>query len=110
MKNSRVWINYGTKLYTDLITSLLRSHGQVEVVEFPANDPYTLAHIPCDVIIFSLDSSGKPDLKLLPRAMPDAKLVAFSPSGEYGMRRLPGKGEWEEIRPFGIAQLIQEVL
>jgi hypothetical protein len=42
--------------------------------------------------------------------MPDAKLVAFSPDGTHGMRRMPGENDWVEVRPFGLSQLIVEVL
>jgi hypothetical protein len=42
--------------------------------------------------------------------VPDAKLVAFSPDGTLGMRRMPGEGDWVEMRPFGLSQLIVEIL
>jgi hypothetical protein len=41
--------------------------------------------------------------------VPQAKLLAVSPSGEVGMRRMPGESQWEEFRPFGLKQLIKEV-
>jgi hypothetical protein len=42
--------------------------------------------------------------------MPDAKLVAFSPDGSRGLRRMPGELDWVELRPFGLSQLIVEIL
>jgi hypothetical protein len=46
----------------------------------------------------------------MPEFMPDAKLVAFSPDGSRGLRRMPGELDWVELRPFGLSQLIVEIL
>jgi hypothetical protein len=63
-----------------------------------------------DVVILPLDGDGEPKTSLLPDYVPDAKLVAFSPDGTLGLRRMPGEEEWIELRPFGLSQLIVEIL
>jgi hypothetical protein len=64
---------------------------------------------PVDIIVLPLNREGKPDLEMLPHVVPQAKLLAVSPTGEVGMRRMPGESQWEEFRPFGLKQLIKEV-
>jgi hypothetical protein len=63
-----------------------------------------------DVVILPLDESGEPKVSLIPEFMPEAKLVAFSPDGTRGLRRMPGDLDWVEMRPFGLSQLIVEIL
>ena len=116
MRTSRVWIVYQPRLYTDLFRRLLDCIESIDVVDesnvylSPTSQERDSNDSKVDVIILSVDHAGQPELALLPNSLPEAKLVAFSPTGEYGMRRLPGEKQWEIIRPFGLAQLINEVL
>ena len=113
MRTPRVWILFQPKLYRDVFARLFRLYPFIEVIDDSStdyvaeigNDGSQLA----DIIVLSLNSEGKPDMGLLPHAVPRAKLLALSPSGELGMRRMPGESHWEEFRPFGLKQLIKEV-
>jgi hypothetical protein len=112
---SRVLILYEPRLYSDLINELIDQLGLLDIVEVTdskdldeANGSQTKDDI--DVVILPLDESGEPKVSLLPGFMPDAKLVAFSPDGTRGLRRMPGELEWVELRPFGLSQLIVEIL
>jgi len=112
---SRVLILYEPRLYSDLINELIDQLGLLDIVEVTdskdlgeSNDSHNKDDI--DVVILPLDESGEPKVSLLPDFMPDAKLVAFSPDGTRGLRRMPGELEWAELRPFGLSQLIVEIL
>jgi hypothetical protein len=114
MTVKRVWILYEPQIYCDLFARLLRCTGRIEVIGFKdagvnGSENRNGAPGPVDVIIFALDSQGEPDLASLPQPPADAKLLAFSSKGDYGLRRLPGEKAWEEVRPFGLEQLIREV-
>ena len=112
---SRVLILYQPRLYSDLINELIDQLGLLDIVEVTdskdldeANGGTNNADI--DVVILPLDDSGEPKVSLLPEFMPEAKLVAFSPDGTRGLRRMPGELDWIELRPFGLSQLIVEIL
>jgi hypothetical protein len=112
---SRVLILYEPRLYSDLINDLIVQLGLIDIVEIteinsppPEKNPESNGDI--DVVILPLDGNGKPKVSLLPEDITNAKLVAFSPDGTLGMRRMPGENEWIEVRPFGLSQLIVEVL
>ena len=112
---SRVLILYEPRLYSDLINELIDQLGLLDIVEVTdskdldeANGGNNNADI--DVVILPLDDSGEPKVSLLPEFMPEAKLVAFSPDGTRGLRRMPGGLDWIELRPFGLSQLIVEIL
>lgn len=112
---SRVLILYEPRLYSDLINELIEQLGLLDIVEIAenhsaskSNDSHNQDDI--DVVILPLDGNGRPKTSLLPDYVPDAKLVAFSPDGSLGMRRMPGQGDWVEMRPFGLSQLIVEIL
>ena len=110
---SRVLILYEPRLYSDLINDLIEQLGLIDIVE--VKDSQTLPddsqdREDVDVVILPLDGEGDPKVSLLPEKMPDAKLVAFSPDGTLGLRRLPGETDWVELRPFGLSQLIVEIL
>jgi hypothetical protein len=98
---SRVWIVYQPHLYADVWARVFESLGSVEVVEHP------FAGV--DVIVFPLDDSNQPRTSLVPKPLPDAKLVAISPAGDFGLVRLPGDGHWRKVQPFGLNQLCLEV-
>jgi hypothetical protein len=110
---SRVLILYEPRLYSDLINELIDQLGLLDIVEVTdgkSGEQTTNFHQQVDVVILPLDDSGHPKVSLLPDFMPDAKLVAFSPDGTRGVRRMPGELDWVEIRPFGLSQLIVEIL
>lgn len=110
---SRVLILYEPRLYSDLINELIDQLGLLDIVEVTdgkSGDHSVSTHQQVDVVILPLDDSGQPKVSLLPDFMPDAKLVAFSPDGTRGLRRMPGEFDWMEIRPFGLSQLIVEIL
>ncbi len=114
MATSRVCIRYKPRLYTDILTDLFQSLGPIEVVE---NYYLDSDHTPrkneweqVDVIILPLNKDGQPELELLLYPHLNTKIIAFSPSGEKGYRRLPGDNHWEEFRPFGLYDLMKEVV
>jgi hypothetical protein len=99
----RVWIAYEPRVYADVFARVLEGLGPAEIVGDPSAG--------VDVIMLPLcDEDGRPHVNLLPDPVPDAKLVAFSPTGTHGLVRLPGRSEWEEIRPFGLGRMLAEVL
>ncbi|HUV29072.1 MAG TPA: hypothetical protein VMW34_17050 [Anaerolineales bacterium] len=112
---SRVLILYEPRLYSDLINELIDQLGLLDIVEVTDNQNITGSNgsqlsEDIDVVILPLDESGDPKVSLLPQFMPGAKLVAFSPDGSRGLRRMPGELDWVELRPFGLSQLIVEIL
>lgn len=113
MRTSRVWILFKPKLYRDVFARLFKSFAFIEVIEGSLANYGTEIGCeesdPIDIIVLSLNDEGEPDLALLPRAVPEAKLLALSPTGELGMRRLPGESQWEEVRPYSLHQLLHEV-
>ena len=115
MSTSRVWIQYHPRLYLELFTRILRSLELVEVVGYshPSSSHWLSEGIDSnqiDVILIPLNEQGYPELEALPLPFPETKLIAFSPKGDRGLRRLPGRMDWEEVRPFGLVQLVREVL
>jgi hypothetical protein len=115
MTTSRVWIQYHPRLYLELFTRVLISLEPVEVVgsSHPSSS-YQLSESidpnQIDVILIPLNEQGHPELEELPVPLSKTKLIAFSPKGDRGLRRLPGRTDWEEVRPFGLVQLVREVL
>lgn len=110
MAPPRVWINYKPRIYTEILKHLFKSMGLIEAIE---DDPASRAakgrEEEIDVVLLSLDYLGQPDLEIPGERLKKAKVIAFSPKGDYGLRRLPGKTNWEEIRPFGLKQLMDEL-
>lgn len=112
---SRVLILYEPRLYSDLICDLIEQLGLIDIVEVKESRAISKSNPSedcddVDVVILPLDGNGEPKISLLPDKLPDAKLVAFSPDGTRGLRRMPGDKNWVELRPFGLLQLIVEVL
>ena len=109
----RVWINYKPRIYTDIFKYLFSTMGLIEVVEISAASQ-DLREVnggkDIDVVLLSLDSLGQPDLEIPADRLKEAKVIAFSPKGDYGLRRMPGKTNWEELRPFGLKQLMDELV
>lgn len=115
MITSRVWIQYHPRLYLELFTRVLKSLEPVEVVGYsPSSSRHRLFEgidpNQIDVILIPLNDQGYPEVETLPGLFPEAKLIAFSPKGDRGLRRLPGRTDWEEVQPFGLVHLVREVL
>jgi len=109
----RVWINYKPRIYTDIFKYLFSTMGLIEIVEIlPTGQDFREASSgkDIDVVLLSLDGLGQPDLEVPAERLKEAKVIAFSPKGDYGLRRMPGKSNWEELRPFGLKQLMDELV
>jgi hypothetical protein len=113
MTAARVWILYEPAIYADLFQCLFERLGLVKVIR-RANTNGESFESPdlegVDVIVLPLSEAGEPRTEMLERPFPDAKILAFSPDGARGLRRLPGETRWEELRPFGLSDLMFEVL
>lgn len=114
MTIDRLWILYKPRLYRELFKRLFQSVTTLEIIEgtttislFSRGKAGTGRGM--DIILLPLNESGDPDMEMLPAPPPYAKLIAFSPTGERGLRRLPGETEWEEVRPYGLGQLLLEL-
>jgi len=115
MVATRIYLQYEPRLYSDLIQQFFQSIGQEVIVWISRGEDYPVHLITteqdCDeVLLLSLEESEEPPDDQLMNLMPHAKVIAFSPHGKFGFRRLPGETSWEEIRPFGLAELMYEVL
>jgi hypothetical protein len=114
MANTRVLIHYSPKLYSELFSSILQLLCGIEIIEpEPENNhPETSesSNQEADLIILSLDENNQPLLENLPIKPGKSKVLAFSPKGNYGLRRMPHTSVWEELSPFGLDHLIREVI
>ncbi len=109
----RVWINYEPRIYTDIFKQVFQSMNLVEVVEEDPADPDPKSsgdgQKGVDVVLLSLEGFDQSTPELKPEFLQRAKVLAFSPRGDFGLRRMPGRANWEELRPFGLKQLIAEL-
>jgi hypothetical protein len=110
----RVWIQYEPRLYSEAFVRLFELSGTVEIVLTEPENGDEVSREPADwgevdIAVLSLDDHGCPEIDSLPKAPPHAKVLAFSPVGNYGLRRLPGCNEWEVLQPFGVDELIGEI-
>jgi hypothetical protein len=113
MKNLHVWVDYQPRLYEDLILRVLQLVDQKEagvsltlhagkLEEHPGDLPLI------DVIVHSTDQMiSSPGI---PECASQATWIAFSPKGHQGWMRPNPQCAWELIRPFGIDQLLRELL
>ena len=108
----RVWINYKPRIYTDIFKYIFSTMGLIEVVEIPraCQDTREPGKEDIDVVLLSLDGLGNPDPDVPEECLKEAKVIAFSTKGDFGLRRMPGKTNWEELRPFGLKQLMDELV
>lgn len=106
------------QLYTDLFKSILRSISVIGVVEdepYPSafdsdqDSPATADGRDVDVIVVSLDDSGRPEIENLDD-FPHAKIIALPVDCDYGYIRLPGETQWVQVWPFKLADLLYEIL
>jgi len=116
MKNLHVWIDYHPRLYQDLIVRVFHHINQSEIgVNFILHSGCLQDHRGeqphIDVILHSLDRIiDRPDIPNQPDWSSQAILIAFSPKGNQGWRRLTPSSQWELIRPFGLQCLLVELL
>jgi hypothetical protein len=110
MPKLRVWINYQPRIYSDILKEVLRTLALIDVVEVSTGARSAEENpISVDIALLSLDGLRQPELDLLPDRLREAKVIAFSPKGDFGLKRLPGRNNWEEVRPFGMQQLFEEL-
>ena len=115
MKNLHIWIDYRPRLYQELILRALHQIDQIEggnkltlhsgrLEDYPDDQP------PIDIILHSMDQIiDCPDTPDQADCSSLALLIAFSPKGIQGWRRLTPESKWELIRPFGLQCLLDEV-
>lgn len=112
MQKCSVCILFRPRLYAELLARLLDSMGDITLVN--CNPRFLCTHPGCShpvvqVYLLSLDENNNPELSFLPNRMRQAKVIAFSPSGQLGLLRRAGQTEWETIRPFPLKSLIEEI-
>lgn len=99
---TRVWIAYEPLVFRDALVKVL---GQLETVEVVEN-----ASDAVDVGVFRLAETGMLQDFFRHMPLPQAKLIVFSAHGERAFIRQPGAAAWKEVEPFGMPQLVAEVL
>lgn len=114
MKKLNVWVNYQPQIFSDLFTQLLQHIGNGHLPEdyLECHNQINNGDInweEVDIIVLSINERGKPILEELPKPLPKAKYIAFSPYGDWGMRRMPEAKRWEKLKPFGMDRLLYEV-
>jgi hypothetical protein len=114
MSNPRVLIYYSPRLYAELFSTVLKSLCGIEIIdtnlETLSDGIQKLGRPDIDIIITSLDEHGRPTMDQIPSQTLRSKVLAFSPTGKRGLKRMPNSKHWEEIAPFGLDQLIREVI
>ena len=111
MSNLKVLISYSPRLYGELFSTVLKSLCGIDIIETSPNSTRLWVNrSDADIIITSLDELGKPTIDINPSELARSKVLAFAPDGRVGLRRMPGSKRWEEISPFGLDQLIREVI
>lgn len=112
MATTRVWILYKPTIYADLFQFLFESIDAVEVIRSVNIDIENrcLENSGVDIILLPLDEDGRPSCEEIEQRYPDAKVLAFAPDGERGLRRKPGKKTWDLLCPFGLSDLMFEVM
>jgi hypothetical protein len=89
MTSRRVWILYEPQLYVDLFRKVFENLSSVEIIQTHTGENEEIEQKgdcpeQIDIILLPLDESGQPNVSLLPGSIPQAKLLAFSPSGARG--------------------------
>jgi hypothetical protein len=115
MTKVRVLILYEPMIFADLFRCIFERLAMVDVLQAAdLGDSPTIETLVqqgrIDVVILPLDHRGQPRIEILPDLLSGAKLLALSPNGEKGLRRLPWENSWQELSPFGLADLMFEVL
>lgn len=110
MTPAQILIHCTMRLYTDVFIKIFKDHGSTDVEAIPSPTACPAGNKSGSIILLSLDDCEYADIRALSDSRHESKLVLFSPRGDLGLTRLPGESHWEEIRPFGFAQLMHEVL
>jgi len=97
-----VWIAYEPLVFREALIHLLSKLDCVELVENASEK--------VDVGIFRLAITGQLQDFFLHKSLPQAKMIVFSPRGDQAFIRLPGETIWKMVRPFGMSQLVAEIL
>jgi len=97
-----VWIAYEPLVFREALTHLLGSLDSIEVVEKYSDK--------VDIGIFRLAETGQLQDFFLHKSLPQAKMIVFSPCGDQAYIRLPMETNWEKVCPFGMTQLVAEIL
>lgn len=110
MRRLRVWIDYQPQLYTEIFKEVFQSLGLADILTVTPDESESNEVIsdddPIDLVVLSLDNLGLLEPERTPEHLRNSKTIAFSPKGDYGLLRSPGKTYWQEIHPFGLEQLI----
>jgi hypothetical protein len=96
-----VWIAYDPQVFREALVHFLSKLESIEVVETASEK--------VDVGIFRLSDTGELQDFFLHKSLPQAKMIVFSPRGDQAFIRLPGENIWKKVRPFGMAELVNEI-
>ncbi len=99
---TQVWIAYEPLVFREALIKVLAQLETVKIVEDASNG--------VDVGIFRLAETGILQDFFRHMPLPKAKLIVFSAHGDRAYIRQPGVTTWKEIEPFGMPQLVAEVL
>ncbi len=99
---TRIWIAYEPLVFREALVKVLGQYDTVEIVENISNG--------VDVGIFRLAETGVVQDFFRHKTLPQAKMIVFSAHGDRAFIRQPGVTGWKESQPFGMPQLIAEVL
>jgi len=115
MKSLYVWIDYQPGLYQDLFLKYFqyfnRSRSGINLeLHSGSIKGHTVEKHPIDIFVLSLDKIEPQNTHIEQYCTSHTKLVAFSPKGNQGWRRITPQTDWEFIRPFGLMRLSYEVL
>ena len=98
---TQVWIAYAPHIFREALTSSLSHIDEVEIVENHSDN--------VDIAIFRLAETGQLQDFFRHKSLPNAKMIVFSPRGDHAFIRLPGQSSWNDVRPFGMDQLVAEI-
>ena len=99
---TRVWIAYEPLVFREALVKVLGQLDTVEIIEDAGNG--------VDVGVFRLAETGMLQDFFRHLPLPQAKLIVFSAHGDRAFIRQPGGTSWREKQPFGMPQLMAEVL
>ncbi len=99
---TRVWIAYEPLVFREALVKVLGQFDTVEIVDNASNG--------VEVGIFRLAETGLLQDFFHHMPLPQAKLIVFSAHGDRAFVRQPGVTSWKEVQPFGMPQLVAEVL
>src|SRR4030042_4092808 len=103
MSSARICIQYKPQIYADCFKRIIESLGVGQVLDLAdiSRQPESELN-QLDLVVLALGANGKPELPSLFEHCSRARMVAFSPDGDSGVRRAAGGSEWEIVHPFGL--------